>query len=110
MSADNMIAILRTEVHPSLEVEHEEGRTGEKERHGFEYRVVEIWLSATPFQHDEDGGNQVLIKDAAQLLPDPARRTFLRGGASLGALAVLAGCDITDSFSAVPPDVHPCAG
>lgn len=64
MSADNMIAILRTEVHPSLEVEHEEGRTGEKERHRFEYRVVEIWLSATPFQHDEDGGNQVLIKDA----------------------------------------------
>ena len=41
-----------------------------------------------------------LIKDAARLLPDPARRKFLRGGASLGALAMLTGCDITDSFSA----------
>lgn len=71
MSADNMIAILRTEVHPSLEAEHEEGRTGEKERHRYEYRVVEICLSATPFRHDEDGGNQVLIKDA-----DAALRMF----------------------------------
>ena len=43
---------------------------------------------------------KLLIKDAALLLPDPARRKFLRGGASLGALAVLAGCDITDSLSA----------
>jgi DMSO/TMAO reductase YedYZ molybdopterin-dependent catalytic subunit len=42
----------------------------------------------------------LLIKDAAKLLPDPGRRKFLRGGASLGALAVLAGCDITDSLSA----------
>jgi DMSO/TMAO reductase YedYZ molybdopterin-dependent catalytic subunit len=43
---------------------------------------------------------KLLIKEAARLLPDPARRKFLRGGASLGALAVLAGCDITDSLSA----------
>lgn len=71
MSADNMIAILRTEVHPSLEAEHEEGRTGEKERHRYEYRVVEICLSATPFRHDEDGGNEVLLKDA-----DAAVRMF----------------------------------
>lgn len=71
MSADNMIAILRTEVHPSLEAEHEEGRTGEKERHHYEYRVVEICLSATPFRHDEDGGNEVLLKDA-----DAALRMF----------------------------------
>src|SRR5215475_2895562 len=39
----------------------------------------------------------LLIKDAAKLLPDPTRRLFLRGGASLGALAFLIGCDIVDS-------------
>jgi DMSO/TMAO reductase YedYZ molybdopterin-dependent catalytic subunit len=43
---------------------------------------------------------KLLIKDAAKLLPNPARRLFLRGGASLGALALLSGCDITDSLSA----------
>ena len=42
----------------------------------------------------------LLIKDAAKLLPDPTRRLFLRGGASLGALAFLSGCDIVDSVSA----------
>ena len=41
---------------------------------------------------------QLLIRDAAKLLPDPTRRLFLRGGASLGALAFLAGCDIVDEF------------
>jgi DMSO/TMAO reductase YedYZ molybdopterin-dependent catalytic subunit len=40
-----------------------------------------------------------LIKDAAKLLPDPSRRLFLRGGASLGALALLTGCDIIDGPS-----------
>jgi DMSO/TMAO reductase YedYZ molybdopterin-dependent catalytic subunit len=34
------------------------------------------------------------------LLPDPARRRFLRGAASLGALATLTGCDIIDGDSA----------
>jgi DMSO/TMAO reductase YedYZ molybdopterin-dependent catalytic subunit len=43
---------------------------------------------------------KLLIKDAAKLLPNPARRLFLRGGASLGALTLLTGCDITDSLSA----------
>jgi len=43
---------------------------------------------------------KLLIKDAAKLLPDPTRRLILRGGLSLGALAVLGGCDIVDSFSA----------
>src|SRR5436853_6820792 len=43
---------------------------------------------------------KLLIKDAVKLLPDPTRRLFLRGGASLGALAFLAGCDITDGPSA----------
>src|ERR1700719_5083946 len=43
---------------------------------------------------------QLLIRDAAKLLPDPTRRFFLRGGASLGALAFLAGCDILDGPTA----------
>ena len=43
---------------------------------------------------------ELLIRDAAKLLPDPTRRLFLRGGASLGALAVLAGCDIIDGPTA----------
>jgi hypothetical protein len=38
----------------------------------------------------------LLIKDAAKLLPEPSRRFFLRGAASLGALAMLSGCDIID--------------
>jgi DMSO/TMAO reductase YedYZ molybdopterin-dependent catalytic subunit len=43
---------------------------------------------------------KLLIKDAAKLLPDPARRHFLRGAASLGALTMLTGCDIIDGPSA----------
>src|SRR2546423_12836718 len=43
---------------------------------------------------------ELLAKDAAKLMPDPTRRLFLRGGASLGALAFLTGCDITDGVSA----------
>jgi hypothetical protein len=43
---------------------------------------------------------QLLVKDAAKLMPAPTRRLFLRGGASLGALAFLTGCDIVDSASA----------
>jgi DMSO/TMAO reductase YedYZ molybdopterin-dependent catalytic subunit len=43
---------------------------------------------------------KLLIKDAASLMPDPARRAFLRGSASLGALTLLTGCDIVDSLSA----------
>ena len=39
---------------------------------------------------------KLLIKDAAKLMPDPMRRNFLRGAASLGALAFLTGCDIVD--------------
>lgn len=40
-----------------------------------------------------------LIKEAARLLPNPARRLFLRNTASLGALALLTGCDIVDGPS-----------
>ena len=42
---------------------------------------------------------KLVIKDAAKLMPDPMRRSFLRGAASLGALAFLAGCDIVDGDS-----------
>jgi DMSO/TMAO reductase YedYZ molybdopterin-dependent catalytic subunit len=38
----------------------------------------------------------LLIKDAAKILPEPSRRFFLRGAASLGALAMLSGCEIID--------------
>src|SRR6476620_1752724 len=41
----------------------------------------------------------LLLKDAAKLLPDPSRRLFLRNTASLGALALLTGCDIVDGPS-----------
>ena len=43
---------------------------------------------------------RLLVKDAVKLLPEVSRRRFLSGGASLGALTLLAGCDVTDSFSA----------
>ena len=43
---------------------------------------------------------KLLIKDAAKLMPDPMRRQFLRGAASLGALAFLTGCDIIDGDTA----------
>jgi DMSO/TMAO reductase YedYZ molybdopterin-dependent catalytic subunit len=42
----------------------------------------------------------LLIQDAAKLLPGPSRRLFLRGGASVGALALLTGCNIADGASA----------
>jgi DMSO/TMAO reductase YedYZ molybdopterin-dependent catalytic subunit len=48
----------------------------------------------------------LLVKDAAKLLPQPARRVFLRGGASLGALALLTGCDIIDGPSAERALMH----
>jgi DMSO/TMAO reductase YedYZ molybdopterin-dependent catalytic subunit len=43
---------------------------------------------------------ELLIKDAAKLMPDSARRSFLRGAASLGALAFLTGCDLVNEDSA----------
>ena len=42
----------------------------------------------------------LLVKDAARLLPDPTRRLFLRGGLSVGALTLLTGCEVVDGFSA----------
>jgi DMSO/TMAO reductase YedYZ molybdopterin-dependent catalytic subunit len=43
---------------------------------------------------------KLLVKDAAKLLPSPSRRLFLRGAGSVGALALLSGCDIIDSDTA----------
>jgi DMSO/TMAO reductase YedYZ molybdopterin-dependent catalytic subunit len=43
---------------------------------------------------------QLLIKDAARLLPEPSRRLFLRGAAGLGAVTLLTGCDLIDSDAA----------
>ncbi len=43
---------------------------------------------------------ELLIKDAAKLMPDPSRRMFLRGGLSIGALTMLTGCTIGDGMSA----------
>ena len=43
---------------------------------------------------------RLLVKEAAQIMPDPARRRFIAGGASLGALTLLTGCDVLDSSSA----------
>ena len=43
---------------------------------------------------------KLLIKDATKLMPAPTRRLFLRGGASLGTLALLTGCDIIDGPAA----------
>jgi DMSO/TMAO reductase YedYZ molybdopterin-dependent catalytic subunit len=43
---------------------------------------------------------RLLIRDAAKLRPDLARRSFLRGMASLGTLTLLTGCDVVDGFSA----------
>ncbi|MBN9042158.1 MAG: molybdopterin-binding protein [Rhizobiales bacterium 62-47] len=42
----------------------------------------------------------LLVKDAAKLMPDLTRRRFITGGASLGALSMLTGCDVVDSSSA----------
>src|ERR1700722_7614256 len=43
---------------------------------------------------------KLLLKDAVKVMPDLARRRFIAGGASIGALTLLTGCDVTDRFSA----------
>ena len=43
---------------------------------------------------------KLLVKDASKLMPDLARRRFIAGGASLGALTLLTGCNVSDSVSA----------
>jgi DMSO/TMAO reductase YedYZ molybdopterin-dependent catalytic subunit len=43
---------------------------------------------------------KAFVREAGLLLPDPSRRLFLRGAASLGAVTLLTGCDIVDGDSA----------
>ena len=43
---------------------------------------------------------RLLIKDSLKVMPDLTRRRFIAGGASLGALTLLTGCDVVDSSSA----------
>src|ERR1700732_1237786 len=43
---------------------------------------------------------QLLVRDAGRLMPDPTRRRFIAGGASLGGLTLLPGGKVSDSFSA----------
>src|SRR6202166_5378263 len=43
---------------------------------------------------------KLLVRDALKAMPDPSRGRFIAGGASLGALTLLTGCDVSDSFSA----------
>src|ERR1700733_12560047 len=43
---------------------------------------------------------ELLVRDAAKVMPDPVRRRFITGGASFGALTLLTGCDVLDSSSA----------
>jgi DMSO/TMAO reductase YedYZ molybdopterin-dependent catalytic subunit len=43
---------------------------------------------------------KLLVRDATRLMPDLSRRRFIAGGASLGALTFLTGCDVSDGFSA----------
>lgn len=43
---------------------------------------------------------RLLVRDATKLMPDVTRRRFIAGGASLGALTLLTGCDVIDESSA----------
>src|SRR5438876_5429703 len=43
---------------------------------------------------------KLLVRDATRVMSDRSRRRFITGGASLGALTLLTGCDVADSFSA----------
>ncbi len=42
----------------------------------------------------------LLVKDAMKEMPDPLRRKFIMGGASVGALVMLSGCDLVNEQSA----------
>src|ERR1700730_18739708 len=43
---------------------------------------------------------KLFVKDAVKLMPELTRRRFISGGASLGALTLLTGCDVIDNSSA----------
>jgi DMSO/TMAO reductase YedYZ molybdopterin-dependent catalytic subunit len=42
---------------------------------------------------------KLVVKDAVKLMPDPMRRRFLTGAATLGALTLLTGCNVIDGDS-----------
>src|SRR5258708_20620333 len=42
----------------------------------------------------------LVVKDAVKTMPDLKRRRLISTGASFGALTLLTGCDVSDSFSA----------
>jgi DMSO/TMAO reductase YedYZ molybdopterin-dependent catalytic subunit len=46
------------------------------------------------------GDRRELLKDASRLLAAPARRRLLQGGLTLGGLAMLTGCNVSDSKTA----------
>jgi DMSO/TMAO reductase YedYZ molybdopterin-dependent catalytic subunit len=48
----------------------------------------------------DEGDQRALLREAALLLPDPARRRLLRGAITVGGLAMATGCSVTDSDSA----------
>jgi DMSO/TMAO reductase YedYZ molybdopterin-dependent catalytic subunit len=58
--------------------------------------------SARPALRSALGGRDrhELLKEARSLLPPPARRLFLRRGVTLGGLAMVTGCSVTDSKTA----------
>jgi len=43
---------------------------------------------------------KLLVRDAVKIMPDLARRRFIAGGTSLGALTLLTGCNVSDSSTA----------
>jgi hypothetical protein len=46
---------------------------------------------------------RLLVKDAGKLLPDPMRRNFLRGAASLGTLTLLTGTASLHAIAGTSP-------
>jgi DMSO/TMAO reductase YedYZ molybdopterin-dependent catalytic subunit len=48
----------------------------------------------------KEDDQRALLRAAAPLLPDPARRRLLRGTLTLGGLAMVTGCSVTDSATA----------
>ena len=61
-------------------------------------------LSRPPQRHQFRRRRRVAVKsalvDAMKAMPDLTRRRFISGGASLGALTLLTGCDVLDGDSA----------
>ena len=51
------------------------------------------------FKHVVNPDKKMIIKDAAKILPNPARRLFGQQALTLGALVMLTGCKLTDGNS-----------